>query len=134
MGRLIGYDGAILASQNCGLYGPIVHPRVICVVDHGRMTLTDANFQLVYQSALLACSTVRRSYHARYLWSEWESGRSKLEFSLSAPVGLQEIFTCCKTLHDMGPLALLPIRRKVCCGFLPHLKIHRPGRARTWVL
>jgi hypothetical protein len=25
---LIGYDGVSLTSQNCGLYGPIVHPRV----------------------------------------------------------------------------------------------------------
>jgi hypothetical protein len=28
----------------------------------------------------------------------------------------------------MGPPALLPIRRKVCCGFLLPLKIHRIGR------
>jgi hypothetical protein len=28
--------------------------------------------------------------------------------------------------YDMGPPALLPIRRKVCCGFLEPLKTHRP--------
>jgi hypothetical protein len=28
----------------------------------------------------------------------------------------------------MGPQALIPIRRKVCCGFLSPLKIHRVGR------
>jgi hypothetical protein len=36
----------------------------------------------------------------------------------------------------MRPPALLPIRRKVCCGFLSSLKIHRIGRLRTrdlWV-
>jgi hypothetical protein len=31
----------------------------------------------------------------------------------------------CHKYYDMGPLALLPIRRKVCCGFLSPLKIHR---------
>jgi hypothetical protein len=29
--------------------------------------------------------------------------------------------------YDMGPTALLPVRRKVCCGFLSPLKIHRLG-------
>jgi hypothetical protein len=27
----IGYDGVRLTSQNCGLYRPIVHPRVIAM-------------------------------------------------------------------------------------------------------
>jgi hypothetical protein len=38
--------------------------------------------------------------------------------------------------YDMGPPALLPIRRKVCWGFLSALKIHRLGRVWTrdpWV-
>jgi hypothetical protein len=30
--------------------------------------------------------------------------------------------------YDMGPLALLPIRRKVCCGFLSPLEVHCLGR------
>jgi hypothetical protein len=30
--------------------------------------------------------------------------------------------------YDMGPTALLPFRRKVCCGFLSLLKICRFGR------
>jgi len=31
--------------------------------------------------------------------------------------------------YDMGQMALLPLRRKACCGFLLLLKIHlrRPG-------
>jgi hypothetical protein len=33
--RLIGYDGVRLMSQNCGHYGSIAHPRVICDVDLG---------------------------------------------------------------------------------------------------
>jgi hypothetical protein len=38
--------------------------------------------------------------------------------------------------YDMGPSALLPIRRNVCCGFLSSLKIHRLSRVWTrdpWV-
>jgi hypothetical protein len=82
-------------SQNCGLYRPTVHPQVICNVDHGMMILTEANFQLVYQSALAvlsadisgshhywlavlsaetslaANSTVRRSCNPKHLWIEW---------------------------------------------------------------
>jgi hypothetical protein len=30
--------------------------------------------------------------------------------------------------YDMGPPALIPIRRKVCCGLLSPLEIHRLGR------
>jgi hypothetical protein len=38
--------------------------------------------------------------------------------------------------YDMGPLALLPLWRKVCCGRLLPLKIHRLGGVKTrksWV-
>jgi len=33
--------------------------------------------------------------------------------------------------YNMGPPALLPFQKKVCCGFLSLLKIHRLGRAWT---
>jgi hypothetical protein len=85
--------------------------------------LPDANSQLVYQSALAAPSIVWRSCHQtflaatitvkqacqqRYLWSEWEIGRRKGEFSVSILVKRQEIFympqnlttwTCDFTFH-----------------------------------
>jgi hypothetical protein len=82
----IGYDGVRLTSQNCGLYGPFVHPRVILQFGPWMMILTGANSQLVYQSTLaapvLSSSSVRRdisgsnqycliSCHLRSLWSEW---------------------------------------------------------------
>jgi hypothetical protein len=57
-----------LVSQNCGLYRPIVHPRVICDVNHGTTILTEVNFQLVYHSAMAATSTVGRSCQQRHLW------------------------------------------------------------------
>jgi hypothetical protein len=37
----------------------------------------------------------------------------------------------------MGPMALLPLRRKACCGFLSPMKIHRPRPGLTrepWVI
>jgi len=40
-------------------------------------------------------------------------------------------------IYDMGPTALLPLRRKACWGFFFVLKIRRlrPGlKPRTWVL
>jgi hypothetical protein len=55
-------------SQNCGLYGSIVHPQVICDVAHGMMILAEANSQCVYQSALAALSTVWQSCQQRYVW------------------------------------------------------------------
>jgi hypothetical protein len=109
------------------------------------MILTEANSQLVYQSALTAPSTVRRSCQQRHLWqpsvlsgllpSETSlerlgGGRRKWEFSLSFPVGLTRSFTCRKP-YGVGPPALLPIRRKLWYGFLSPLKIDRFGRVRT---
>jgi hypothetical protein len=38
----------------------------------------------------------------------------------------EHLFHACKVLlHAVGPTALLPLRRKACCGFIT-LKIHRP--------
>jgi hypothetical protein len=40
---------------------------------------------------------------------------------------LQVIFLRAVKPYDMGPPALLPLQRKVCCGFLSPFKIHRPA-------
>jgi hypothetical protein len=42
--------------------------------------------------SVAATSTVWHSCHSRHLWSKWESGRRKWEFSLTIPAGRQEIF------------------------------------------
>jgi hypothetical protein len=89
------------------------------------MILTEANSQLVYKSTLAAPSTgwfpVNRDFsgtlqyclvscHPRHLWSEWEVGEGKWEFSLSVPVVLQRSFTYHKILwHGTS-------------GFTSHLK------------
>jgi hypothetical protein len=45
----------------------------------------------------------------------------------SEDLALQVIFYAIKS-YNMGPPALLPIRRKVCYGHLSLLKIHRLGQ------
>jgi hypothetical protein len=52
-----------------------------------------------------------------------------------SPWDFKRSFTCLK-INGMGPPALLPIRRNVCCGYLSPLEIHRLDRVRTrnlWV-
>jgi hypothetical protein len=88
------------------------------------------------ETSLVAPSTVRWSCHLRHLWSESESGRWKWEFILSILVGTSRDLLHAVKSCDIGSPALLPIPRKVCCGFLSLLKIHRLGRVRTrnfWV-
>jgi hypothetical protein len=95
-------------SQNCSLYGPIVHSRVIYDVDHGMMILTEANSHLVYQRALAATCTVWQSFHPRHLWSDWAKENENLVY-LSL-WDFKRYFTCCKIL------------RHGTSGFTSHLK------------
>jgi hypothetical protein len=147
----IDFDGVRRTSQNCGLYGPIFHPRVMCDVDHGMMILTEANSQLVYRIALAATSTVRQYCQQSHLWqsqccpavlasytSQERVGEREKEMRIESirPRGTSRVLLSAVKSYDMGPPALLSIRRKVCCGFLSPLKIHRLGRALTrnlWV-
>jgi hypothetical protein len=62
-------------------------------------------------------------------------GRRKWEFSLFIPVGLKEFLTHCRILQH-GFRLYFPFERKVCCGFVSPLKIHRLGWVQThdlWV-
>jgi hypothetical protein len=150
-------------SQSCGLYGPFVHPRVICDVDHGWYWLgltPSLSTGVLWQPPVLSGGPVSRdisvaapstgcfpasrdisgSYqyslvfcHLRHLWSEWEVGESNENLVYSSPWNFKRSFTCRKILlpGTSGFLALLPIWRKVCCGFLSPLEIHRLGQART---
>jgi hypothetical protein len=81
---MTGYGGVRLTSQNCGWlrWGEtdVSELRSVqaccsspgdCDVDHGMTILTEANSQLVYQSALAVPSTGWRSCQQRHLWSEW---------------------------------------------------------------
>jgi hypothetical protein len=110
------------------------------------MILTRDNSQLVYQSALAASSTVRRSCQQRlsvpapqywlvscqqrHLWSEWEVGEGNENLVYPSLWTSRVLLHAIKS-YDVGPPALLSVRRKVCCGFLSPLKFHHLGRART---
>jgi hypothetical protein len=126
------------------------------------MILAGGNSQLVYQSALAAFSTVRRSYqqrhlsvvasstywfpvsrdisgsnqyslvfcHPKHLWSKREVGEGN-ENLVYRPRGTSRDLLRAVKSYDMGPPALLSIRREVCCGFVSPVKIHHHGRART---
>jgi hypothetical protein len=56
----------------------------------------------------------------------WTTGNDN--FVYSSLWNFKSSFTCCKILrHGTYPL-YFPSERKVCCGFLSPLKIHRLGR------
>jgi hypothetical protein len=131
------------------------------------MILTGANSKFVYQCALGATSTVRRSCQQRHLCCSpqywlvsrqlrhlWQqpvlfgflpsetsletvgSGRRKWEFCLPSPWNFKSSFTCRKILRQGTFRLYFLSERKVCCGYLSPLKIHRLGWAQTrnvWV-
>jgi hypothetical protein len=69
-----------------------------------------------------------------YKWSR-ELARNVLEFCWhSISIIVRKVLQHAVQSYDVGLLALLTIRRKVCCGFLSPLKIHRIGQAWTYVL
>jgi hypothetical protein len=145
---VIGRDWR-LSTAAC--YGPFVHPRVTLRCGPWMMILTGSNSKLVYQSslaALLSGGPVSRDFNAAapvlvgFLPADTSlervgGGGRKWEFSVSIAMELRrDLFLHAVKSYDMGPPALFPVRRKVCCGFLSPLKIHRLGRARTrnvWV-
>jgi hypothetical protein len=62
--------------------------------------------------------------------SSSEAGETRVrnmaaEFCRRVPIVLVGFFNMLN-IYDMGPTALLPLRRKACCGFLSPLNIHRP--------
>jgi hypothetical protein len=91
------------------------------------MMSTGENSQSVYQSALW------QSYQLSYLaanredMEEWNDGHlSAKYFFHTRGVLLHTVKS-----YDMRPTPLLPLRRKVCCGFLSPLKILHLGRVWT---
>jgi hypothetical protein len=67
----------------------------------------------------------------RDLWGSRRWARERGNFVYSSLWDFKNSFTCRKILrHGTFPL-YLPSERKVCCGFLSPLKIHRLGR--VWI-
>jgi hypothetical protein len=126
----IFYDGVRLTSQNCSLFGPIVHSRVTAMwtmVWWYRLRLTPNSFtRALWQPLVLSYSPVSRDI----------SGASKgmvegnANFVCPSSLAFKRSLTCHKFLRH-GTFGLLPIWKKVCCGFLSPLKIHRLGLVRT---
>jgi hypothetical protein len=113
-------------SLNCGQQRAYSSPPRWYMKDsHGGMISTEENSSFVHQSSLEILPVV--------IWYQGgRTGKGINEF------GLAEYFvhTCKWFLHavkfyDMGPPALLPFLRKVCCGFLSPLKSHRLGQVWT---
>jgi hypothetical protein len=137
----IGYDGARLMSQNCGIYGPFVHPRVICDVDHGRYWLgltPNLSTRALWQPSVLSGGPLNRdtsvaarstswfpvsrgisgshqyclvSTHPRRLWSEWEVGEGNDDLVYPSPWDFKSSFTCRKILRH-GTLGFTSQRKE----------------------
>jgi hypothetical protein len=135
-----------LTSQNYGIFGPIVHPRVICDLDHIMIILTEANSQLVYQSPLAATSAVWRSCPQRHPWqhpvlagcpairdisgASGTAGEGNENLVYPYPWGFKRSFICPKILrHGTSGFTFHP-KESVLRNFIA-LKIHRFGRIRT---
>jgi hypothetical protein len=121
--RWLSCQKAEITSLNCG------HQRTysssprwyMSVGSHGGMMSTAENW-FVYQSSLAILPA--------------ESSGTKQEKRAKGMMNLafRRIFygTCKWFVHavisyDIGPPALVPLRRKACCGFLSPLKVHRLG-------
>jgi hypothetical protein len=112
-------------SQNRGHHWPIVHPpgdvnvRAAVVV-----MLAGDNSWLVYQSSLAVLPADKSGASRR---NGWRNKNFAYSVSLITSADLLRAIKC----YDMGPPALFPIRRKVCCRFLSPLKIHRLSQVWT---
>jgi hypothetical protein len=112
--------GVRLTSQNCGHHWPIVHPPGECEC----------------RSRWWCRLGITPNSCTRTLWQSYQQRHLKRVGGMDEGMSISRISifrTSTDLLHavksyDMGPPALLPIRRKVCCGFLSPLKIHRLGR------
>jgi hypothetical protein len=110
--------GVRLCLWTADTKGPIVYPQII--YEHGEPCWKDIGNWFVHQS----CLAILQSYSSKLGWT----GRNKLwiwrcEVSLFI---LRSDFLHAVKSYDVGPTALLPLRRKACRGFLSTLKIHRP--------
>jgi hypothetical protein len=144
-------DEARLMSKNCGLYGPFVHPWVICDLDHEWwywLGLTpNLSTRALWQPPVLSGSPVSRdisgshqyclvSCHPRHLWSECEVGERNENLVYPSPWDIKKSFTCCKILWHGTSGFTSHVKEGVLRIFIALKKIHRLSHARThnlWV-
>jgi hypothetical protein len=98
---LIGYDGVRLTSQNCGLYGPIAHPRVtaICtIVWWYRLELTpNLSTRALWQPPALSGSPVGRDIFG----ASWRTDEGNENLVYSSPWDFKRFLTCRKILRHV---------------------------------
>jgi hypothetical protein len=127
---LTDHEGVTLCLRTEATNGPIVHPpgdmwtwrAVVLMMPAGN------NFWLVHQTSLAVLPAEISRENSR-------NGRRSENFAYQYLKYFKEFLHAVKS-YDMRPPASLPIRRKVCCGFLWPLKIYRLRRVWTrdpWV-
>jgi hypothetical protein len=111
-------DGMRLRLWTAAINGNIVIPSSeMSMENHGGMILTGSSSKLSGNpTTRVIQEQIRRNWQRK--WRIWPS-----EISLFI---LRRILKHSVKSFDMGPTALHPLRRKVCCWFLSTLKIHRP--------
>jgi hypothetical protein len=129
----IGYDGVRLTSQNCGLYRPIVHPRVIAMwnmVWWYRLGLTpNSSTRVLWQPPVLSGGPVSRDISV----ASRRMGEGNKNLVYPSPWDFKRSLTCRKILRHPGTSGFTSHPKEVV--LLP-LKIHCLGWVRTrdlWV-
>jgi hypothetical protein len=116
-----------LTSQNCGLYGPTVHPRLTAmwtIVWWYRLGLTpNSSTRALWQPPVLSGGPF--SWHISEASRRMDEGNENLVYP--SPYNFKSSLICRKMLrHGTFPL-YFPSERKVCCGILSPLKFHHQG-------
>jgi hypothetical protein len=88
----------------------------------GMMMLAKENSWLIYQSSL----AIQPAESCDSKQEEWLKGMRVCPCKVFLFILASDFLHAVKS-YDMGPPALLPLWRKVCCGFLLPLKVHCLG-------
>jgi hypothetical protein len=107
-------------SPPTGLW--FIHRWYMSMVNHGGMISTQYNSWFVHQSSLAVLPAEPFSSKVG------GTDKGNYEFRLTKYLCLyfKGMFNMPWNLNEMGLTAVFPLRRKVYCGFLSPLKIHRP--------
>jgi hypothetical protein len=99
-------------------------PRWYMIMEnHGEMMMSAVgNCWIVYQSSLAILPWEPSGSVRRNGRQKWGFCLARISFAFESDFFLRAVKS-----HDMVLPALLPLRRKLCCGFLSPLKIHRLG-------
>jgi hypothetical protein len=121
-------DGSDNTSPNCG------HRRAYCSSPrwYTRMENHDEMIMSAEEKPLTRPTELSGNRTSSHLGASRANGRKEWEFYLVS-ISFTHASDCLHEVksYDMRPPALLPLRRKSCCGFLLPSNIHRLGRVST---